>query len=435
MRGSGCAIARYSSGEFPRSTSRVGLTAASLLVCALTMVHLPANAAAYLPTDDAQVLETGLPSADPRMRQMRGLAAELAVNPDSQQLAMNLATRQLAMGVAEADPRFVGYARGTLMRWWRDDPASPALLILRARILQAQHDFVAAVAQLQAVLRDDPASPQALLVLAGVDEAIGDFATARDACARFSKARPGLAAIACIASIGSQTGESDASYAALSDAVLHIPTTDPAQLLWALTILGEIAIRRDEPNAADYLKQALSLDSRNVYALTIYADYLLDHGRAEEVLRRLRGFERIDALYLRLALAAQLTGDPSFPQYRDDLAARFAAARQQGDTLHLRDASRFALDIEHNARSALDFARQNWETQKTPYDARVLLAAAIASGDLNAAQPVIAWVTSNRLEDHTIGLLLARFENVAQLAPAIDPRPSGFPPTAGRTVP
>jgi hypothetical protein len=175
-----------------------------------------------------------------------------------------------------------------------------------------------------------------------------------------------------------------------------------------LTILGEIAIRRGDPAAAQYLKDALALDARDVYALTVYADYLLDQGRAADALALLRGFERIDALYLRMAMAAQMAGDPGFAAYRDGVSARFAAARRQGDRLHLRDAARFALEIEKDAPRALDFARQNWDVHKTPYDARALLAAAIAAGEPGAAQPVVDWVKTTRLEDCNIARLIER---------------------------
>ena len=86
-----------------------------------------AAAAPFVPADDNQVVESGLPNADPRVRQMRTLAGVLKQRPDDLAIAMRLASRQLAMGVAEADPRFVGYARGTLARWWQDEPASPQL--------------------------------------------------------------------------------------------------------------------------------------------------------------------------------------------------------------------------------------------------------------------------------------------------------------------
>jgi Tfp pilus assembly protein PilF len=380
-------------------------------VAAGLLASLPAAAAPFLPADDNQVLESGLPTADPRVRQMRTLSGELQQRPDDLATAMRLAGRQLAMGVAEADPRFVGYARGTLAQWWQDDSAPPPLRILRARILQAQHDFTAAATDLRAALREAPDAAQALLVLASIDEVTGDLAEAKDACARLAALRPGLAAAACTASIGSLTGAAEADQTMLADAVAKQPTAPASERLWALTILGEIAIRRDDPAAEQYLTSALALDARDIYALTAYADFLLDHGRSAEVLKLLRGFERVDALYLRLALAAQMAGDPGFSTYRDDVAARFEAARRQGDRLHLRDASRFALEIEHDAPRALDFAQQNWAVHKTPYDARALLAAAIACHNQAAARPVIEWVATARLEDHTIDRLIQRISS------------------------
>src|SRR4051812_21542883 len=94
-----------------------------------------------------------------------------------------------------------------------------------------------------------------------------------------------------------------------------------------------------------------------------------------------------------------MAGDASFAALRDGVAARFAAARRQGDKLHLRDASRLALEIEKHAPRALDFARQNWDVHKTPYDAGALLTAALACGKPEAAQPVIDWVRATRLQD------------------------------------
>ncbi len=231
--------------------------------------------------------------------------------------------------------------------------------------MQAQHEFAAAAVDLRTALREAPDAAQALLVLASIGEVTGDLAGAKDACARVAELHPGLAAEACTASIESLTGVAEAGQAMLADAVAKQPMAPVSERLWALTILGEIAIRRDDPTAEQYLQQALALDNRDVYALTVYADYLLGRHRPDEVLRLLRGFERVDALYLRLALAAQAAGDPGFPSYQSDVAARFEAARRQGDRLHLRDASRFALEIEHDGARALDFARQNWAVHKT----------------------------------------------------------------------
>src|ERR1051325_2849035 len=159
--------------------------------CLVLLAALPAAADPFVPVDDNLVLETGLPTADPRMRELRALSRESRERPDDLPAAMRLASRQLAMGVAEADPRFVGYARGTLAPWWQDEAAAPPLKILRARILQAQHDFPAAGSELRAALREAPDSPQALLVLASIGEVTGDHAEAKDFCARLAAPRPG----------------------------------------------------------------------------------------------------------------------------------------------------------------------------------------------------------------------------------------------------
>jgi hypothetical protein len=42
---------------------------------------LPAVAAPYVPADDSLVLEAGLPSVDPRMREMRVLSAKMRDTP------------------------------------------------------------------------------------------------------------------------------------------------------------------------------------------------------------------------------------------------------------------------------------------------------------------------------------------------------------------
>ena len=380
--------------------------AAASVIAAVAFTAPPTRAAPFVPTADGVVLQSALPNADPRVRQMQALAAEFKQRPNDLSLAMQLAGRQLAMGVAEADPRFIGYAEATLAPWWQEPEPAAAVLVLRARIKQAQHEFVDAASDLRAALRQEPGNLTALLVLASVDEVVGNFAEAKQACTEFTGGHPGLAATACTASVAGVTGDAASSAAALAEAVEKEPTRDRSLKVWALTILAEMAARLEDARAESYFEQARGLDDANLYLLTVFADYLLDRGRGERVLSLLRGFERIDALYLRLAFAAQATGDLGFSRYRDDVAARLAAAQRQGDKLHLRDASRFMLEIEHDGPRALDLARQNWAGHKTPYDARALLAAAVACHDKAAAKPVLEWVTVTRLEDRAIERLI-----------------------------
>src|ERR1035438_6459819 len=148
--------------------------AAVVIMAAICLGSIGADAAPFAPKDDAVVLESGLPNTDPRVRQMHDIAAQLAAATDDLALAMRLASRQLAMGVDESDPRFVGYAQGTLAKWWYVATAEPPLRVLRARIMQAQHQFEPAVSELHLALADEPNTPDALLLLASIDEVTGD---------------------------------------------------------------------------------------------------------------------------------------------------------------------------------------------------------------------------------------------------------------------
>ena len=81
------------------------------------------------------------------------------------------------------------------------------------------------------------------------------------------------------------------------------------------------------------------------------------------------------------------------------LAARFSASRDRGTRIHLREEARFTLVLLAQPRQALTVAQVNWAIQKEPWDARLLLESALASGDLDAATPVLEWLHANQIED------------------------------------
>src|ERR1700761_872226 len=164
--------------------------ASALLLFAALLQGRPAIAAPSVPADDNQVLQRVLPNADPRLQAIREKTAALAQHPGDPDLSLDLAARQLSVGVAEADPRYVGYAQGTLAPWWREPEPPVPLRVLRARILQAQHDFPGAKRDLQAVLTIDPNPVDAHLGLAAITETRGDLATGRSACDDLARIRP-----------------------------------------------------------------------------------------------------------------------------------------------------------------------------------------------------------------------------------------------------
>ena len=399
-----------------RSTHRhaLGVLALSVLLTAVGTASCVAEP--RVPADDGEVLER-LPVSllDPRMRQLAAMRAALLQRPDDVALATRLASLYVEAGRRGSDPRFYGYAQGALAPWWQAVDAPLPVLVLRATIRQHDHDFPGALADLAAALRADPANAQAWLTQAIVQQVRGDYAAARESCLAVLQLANPLVAVTCLSSVDSLHGAAAKSYDILYRALEQHPANNESERRWALTTLAEIAARRGDPERADaHYRAALSLEGRDDYLLGSYADFLLDQGRAGAVRELLAGATRADALLLRLALAESVLRAPEVAADVQALRDRFAAARLRGDAVHRREEARFALDVLGDPHSALQLARDNWQVQREPWDARILLESALASGDAAAAQPAVEFVSGAGLEDVTLTGLTKRVQDATR---------------------
>jgi Tfp pilus assembly protein PilF len=373
-----------------------------LAALALASAFIPALAAAvaFVPASDAVVLESLPEKGDPALAALRRMRRDLAGNPRDPALARSIASRALKAARTLGDPRFLGQAQAALAPWWTADDIPAPVLQQRATIRQSQHDFAGALADLDRLLAAEPTFSQARLTRAIVLTVVGRYADARRDCAALTGLASPLVIAACDAGPASLSGAASAAYDALLAAPLRA-SDDVAVREWALTIAAEIAARRgDHVRAEAHFISALALDPRDAYLKGAYADFLLDRGRAHEVVTLLRENTRNDGLLLRLAFAeARLPGArASYETHRADLVARFDAARQRGDNVHRREEARFRLDLLDDAKAALVLARANWSVQREAADLRILVDAARAANDADAANVAAAWITRNRIE-------------------------------------
>ena len=239
-----------------------------------------------MPDSDSRVLER-LPyqPTDPAQQQLRSLRAQLQVQPNNLGLAVDLARRYVELGRTSGDPRYAGYAEAALAPWWSAAQPPTAVRLLRATLLQRQHRFDAALADLDAVLKAQPRHAQARLTRATVLQVQGAFDDARAECLALQPLTQELVSAACLANVERGYRSPAPGYAQLR-AVLARHADAPAGIrAWVLTGLAEMALRcAMVREAEDHFRRALLLDPEDSYLLGAYADFLLDQDRPVEAI-------------------------------------------------------------------------------------------------------------------------------------------------------
>jgi hypothetical protein len=152
------------------------------LICMILIAGMSPRGmtAPFVPASNEQVLER-LPFAasDPAVRELRALHGQLANEPNNLPLGLRVARGYLELGRITGDPRYSGYAEGTLAPWWHLDQPPREVLVIRAMLRQRMHQFEAALADLATVLNDNPRNAQARLTRATVLQVQGVFDSAR----------------------------------------------------------------------------------------------------------------------------------------------------------------------------------------------------------------------------------------------------------------
>ena len=366
-------------------------------------------AAAFVPGSDSQVLEQVPRRDDPQLREVRALSGALQKDPQDATLAVKAARTFLEHGRDDGDPRWSGRAESALQPWW-DAPQPPEeILVLRAILRQNVHDFPAALADLDQAVQEAPKDAQAWLTRASVQQVRGDYAGARVSCGPLVRLARPLVAAACLAGVASLSGSLPAARAYLKHVLSQDNGDEPPVTRWALTLLAEMAHRagQDDEAAAEYAR-ARVVGAPDAYLLASFSDFLLDTGKPAQVVALLAERTRADALLLRLALAEKALGAPQLAGHVALLQDRFDGSRARGDVVHRREEAIFELRLEGNPQAALALAAANWQVQHEPLDAQILLEAARAAREPQAARPAAQFLAEAHLES-------------AQLRPLVQP--------------
>jgi Flp pilus assembly protein TadD len=364
--------------------------------------------APFTPESDASVLER-LPfkASDPVTGELRRMRAELSENPGNLDGAIALSQRYYQLALADGDPRFIGYAQAALTPWWEMAEPPVAVLVQRATLRQYNHNFNSALTDLQLAINRAPRHGSAWSLLAAIHMVQADYATARQDCAQLQGLASKLIVIACTAAVDNLNGKAEQSYKTLLTAYTSAAEASPQEKLWVLTRLAEMSDRLGRSRDADtFFRDALKLNIQDAYLQAVYAEFLHDEKRYDEVIALLKDKERSDVLLMRLTLAEKEMQAPKAAEHQEVIRARFDAARMRGDKLHIQDEARFNLYLLNNPKEALRLAQENWRDQHEPSDARMLLEAALGAKDKDAAQPALEWYSQSRIEDRHLAKLV-----------------------------
>lgn len=391
-----------------RVAARALLIASVALVLVLAAVYHPAREVVR-PQRSDQVVAHVPARADANVQALEALRKNVERAPADRDRVLALARAYIEASRREGDPRYLGAAEAALMPFTSVPDPVAQVRLLRATILQSRHDFEGALVDLERALAQEPADAQAWLTRATVLTVVGRYDGALASCDALTTLVSNAMHVACLAPIWALTGQAAQASAALATALQH--TRDGSEQAYLHSLAGEVAYWSGESAVSErHLRAALALDAGDRYTRALYADLLLDTGRAREAKQLVQKHRTDDALLLREALA-ELALEQSDTPALDRARAGFAASRLRGDSVHQREEARLSL-ARGDAQQALTLALASWAVQHEAWDARLVLEAARQTGDVVAARPVLTWLETTHFEAPRVRALAASLGRV-----------------------
>lgn len=389
-----------------RSLIRVCFCACVCISAAGGAELAPPSKAPYWPSEDGLILQEVPSAVDPAVAGMRALRAKLQASPQSLGAAIDLAAAYIDYSRQIGDAHYAGYAEAVIAPWMSASAPPADVLVTQATILQYRHQFAEARTLLQQALKRDPRHAQAWMTMATLDMVQGGYQSAAKDCAQVSNSAGFEFGLACSGNLLSYTGQADRSLELLRHTEINGAKMPVGYQAWIQGLIAESAERLGNwPLAETHYLKALALLPEDNFLLVAYADFLLDRRRPAEVLKLLAAHTQSDTAFLRLALAQSALRGPEVGRYTWVMAARLEALALRGSDYYGREQARFALQLQHDPQTALEMARRNWQVQRAPWDARVLLEAALAAHEPQAAAEVLTFLEQTHLQDPIIAPL------------------------------
>jgi len=376
-----------------------------ILVMAVLSIAEYVNAKPYVPESGDEIVYVF--SSSREMQNINDLRNALLLNPGNFKILNKIVNLYLKLGREKSDPRYFGYAEALLSPYLINNNLPEQSIIHWADILQHRHDFDQALKVLNSLADKRSENPQVYLMRAIIHISRGEYDLALNNCKSLITRATHLVTVSCVAQVKSLTGELQKSFELLRQTLDLSKDSDREEKIWAITLLGDMAVRIGKFSIAEkYYQQVLMLNNHDYYVLASYADLLLKQHQFDRVISLLREFTYVDKLLLRLAQASFKTGDDLSEKYIAQLESGYRLNELRGEKVHLRDQAIFYFSVKSNLEKALSLAKRNWKFQKEPADIKLLLNISINSGNNLEVKNVVEWISRQLLEDIELDSML-----------------------------
>ncbi len=368
----------------------------SIILMVFSVNFNPVYSAPTIPTSDNEVLLI-LEKSSLRSN-VEKIKLQLHRNKNSTTALIKILQNTIERGKLNTEPRYIGLVSSYVDSYLQTQPTNVEFKILKATLLQHDHQFDAAITLLNNVISDTPTATNARLLRASVLQVQAKYHAAQQDCYSLLGVTSHLVTLACIAQINGLTKNTLQNYNTLYTIIKQSSQNPLAELSWSYDILAQLALQLGKTNLAQqHLLDGLKLAPNNIPLLNRYADLLISQKKFNKVFKLLENKNNDFTVLLRLAIAEK--NSSSNTNYKQQFLNRLHKMLATRDVTHQREIAAFYLFVTQDKSKALISAKQNWMVQKELYDAQLLVLCAISNKDKNSAKPVLDWYKHNAITD------------------------------------
>lgn len=264
--------------------------------------------------------------------------------------------------------------------------------LLRARIMQAKHQFAAAAADLENYLKTYPNDAYASLLAADAWRRAGQLDTAQKHCLSLAINGRTVESKLCLAEV--MLSKADYQKASvLIESLWPVLSEMPDTIKrWCIVVKSDLLQLQGQSEQALALWNNIEDWQQLPYAYKLtLADLLISQSKPEQVLDLLNNERPALATLLRQYRAAALSHNTDNP-FADLLQRKAYIVNHAPDKdLHLYERALYASWFDNDPQTALSLALQNWQTQKSYEDAQLVIQLAEKGGQTSAIKVITDW--------------------------------------------